>query len=229
MLSDLEASAKTGKTFPWVTLKDGKMFCDTCSNNSLSDKESWFVKGGCSNFYIKALQTHNLSPGDIVTRNLLRTRMRCSIQELANPTEKGLQVMNEQHFHKLKYFFGLHTPLQHWSFRTPESACWSLLKQCSLVIVKQCTIEYILNIYRYMNNYVMFHFVKIFYNLRQLSPTLANGWINCYIHKLGTEKNRNSRSNSRNTALINFWKMHPALVQHFGEVCLVFVIMWCIN
>ena len=46
-------------SFQWVTLTNGKMFCSTCLNSgTLCDKESKFVKGGCSNFHVKALQTH---------------------------------------------------------------------------------------------------------------------------------------------------------------------------
>jgi hypothetical protein len=46
------------KSFLWVTLTN-KMFCSTCLNSgTLCDKESKFVKGGCGNFHVKALQTH---------------------------------------------------------------------------------------------------------------------------------------------------------------------------
>ena len=42
-----------------MILTNDKMFYSTClSSGTLCDKESKFVKGGFSNFHIKALQTH---------------------------------------------------------------------------------------------------------------------------------------------------------------------------
>ena len=102
MLSDREALAKTRKTFLWVTLKDDKMFCETCSKNtSISDKESSFVKAGCSNFDIKALQTHNISHG----HKKSSAHQNALLHPGTNPAEKALQVMHEQHFQKLRLFF----------------------------------------------------------------------------------------------------------------------------
>ena len=54
------------KAFQWVKLAEdrSKMFCEICSlYPSLCDKDSKFVKVGCSNFHIKSLRTHNKSEG----------------------------------------------------------------------------------------------------------------------------------------------------------------------
>ena len=52
------------KSFPWITLTNGKMFCSTClDNRSLCDKQSKFVKDGCENFHIKALKMCSTSKG----------------------------------------------------------------------------------------------------------------------------------------------------------------------
>ena len=91
------------KSFPWITLKNGKMFCSTClENNSLCDKQSKFVKDGCENFHIKALQTHGAS----------EAHKKCAAHENAaratpgtNPAERALQVMNQESFNKMRILF----------------------------------------------------------------------------------------------------------------------------
>ena len=91
------------KFFPWVTLTNGKMFCSIClGSRSFCDKESKFVKDGCANFHIKALQTHGKSEG----------HKRCADHQKAaaappgtNPAERVLQAMNQQHFNKMRTLF----------------------------------------------------------------------------------------------------------------------------
>ena len=91
------------KSFPWVTLTNDKMFCSTClSSGMLCDKESKFVKGGCGNFHIKALQTHLAS----------ERHKRCAEHQEAlaatpgtNPAERALEAMNHQDFEKMRKLF----------------------------------------------------------------------------------------------------------------------------
>ena len=91
------------KSFPWVSLTNGKMFCSIClGSRSFCDKESKFVKDGCANFHIKALQTHGKS----------EAHKRCADHQKAaaappgtNPAEKVLQAMNQQHFNKMRTLF----------------------------------------------------------------------------------------------------------------------------
>jgi hypothetical protein len=92
------------KSFPWVTLTN-KMFCSTCLNSGmLCDKESKFVKGGCGNFHVKALQTHLAS----------EHHKRCAEHQKAltatprtNPAERALEPMNQQDFDKIRKLFRL--------------------------------------------------------------------------------------------------------------------------
>ena len=86
-----------------MTLTNDKMFCSTClSSGTLCDKESKFVKGGCGNFHIKALQTHLAS----------EHHKRCAEHQKAlaatpgtNPAERALQAMNHQDFEKMRKLF----------------------------------------------------------------------------------------------------------------------------
>ena len=91
------------KSFPWITLTNGKMFCTIClGNKSLCDKQSKFVKDGCKNFHIKALQTHGAS----------ETHKKCAAHHKAVtakpgtiPAEQALQTMNEKNFNKMRILF----------------------------------------------------------------------------------------------------------------------------
>ena len=97
------------KSFPWVKFENNKMFCKTCLKYPrLSDKDSKFVKDGCTNFHVKSLQTPHSS----------RAHKNATAHENAisrpgeNPAEKALQVLNEQHFEKLRILFRIAHSIQ---------------------------------------------------------------------------------------------------------------------
>ncbi len=91
------------KSFPWITLTNGKMFCSTClENRSLCDKQSKFVKDGCENFHIKALQTHGASKGH---KKCVAHQKAVTAKPGTNPAEQALQAMNQENFNKMRILF----------------------------------------------------------------------------------------------------------------------------
>lgn len=93
------------KAFTWIKLTDdrSKMFCDVCLlYPNLRDKDSKFVKDGCSNFHIKSLRTHDKS----------EAHQKCISHDKAKkstpgstPAEKIIQKMNEIEFQKMQILF----------------------------------------------------------------------------------------------------------------------------
>ena len=75
------------------------MFCNVCLlHPNLCDKDSKFVKDGCSNFHIKSLQTHDKSEAH--QKCISRVTAKKSTPG-STPAEKIIQKMNEIEFQKM--------------------------------------------------------------------------------------------------------------------------------
>ena len=88
--------------YPWLDYNDGKMFCLWCCEyGNLSNASSSFVTGGCTNFKIDTLRSHDISTGH---DNVVKAR--CAQKNpAAAPLARAARIVSEEVQNKIKKLF----------------------------------------------------------------------------------------------------------------------------